>query len=301
MKKIFVMGSLNMDISIDTEIFPKEGETVIGKGFITNPGGKGANQAVAAAKQGGKVIMLGAVGNDFYGKKLIESLKEYNVDTSFIKEKDTSSGVAVIILNNGKNRIILNSGANFQYNYEDYKDILIKEAREGDFFVVQLETRADNVISAITIAKQLKLKIILNPAPAVDLPISIYNKIDMILPNESEAESITGIMPDSDENILAIMKKFSKMGVLQTIITLGNKGSVYYEDGLRYVPIVEVPVVDTTGAGDAFIGSLIVELANGKQIEQAMQYATICSAITVSRYGAQQAIPYRKEIEEFYT
>lgn len=301
MKKIFVMGSLNMDISIDTEKFPKEGETVIGKGFVTSAGGKGANQAVAAAKQGADVYMLGAVGNDFYGKKLIESLKEYNVNTDFIKVKDTTSGVAVIILNNGKNRIIVNSGANFQYNCEDYRDILIKEASEGDFLIVQLETRVDNVVSAIELAKQLKLKVVLNPAPAVDIPIDIYSKIDIIIPNESETESIIGLSPNNDANILSIMRTFSIMGVAQTIITLGNKGSVYCNKGLHYVPIVESKVRDTTGAGDAFIGALVVELSNGKNIEEAMEYATKCSAITVSRFGAQQAIPFRKEIENFNT
>lgn len=289
-----------MDISIDTDIFPKEGETVIGKGFITNPGGKGANQAVAAAKQGAEVVMLGAVGNDFYGEKLVDSLKTNAVNTEYITTKEHSTGVAVIILNKGKNRIIIASGANYKYSFNDYKKVLQNNAKEGDYFITQLETDIDNVIEGIKYAKSLNMKVALNPAPAAKLPIDIYKHIDIIIPNECEAEYLTGIAPHSKSNIEKIVEDFLLKGVKNVIITLGNKGCVYNDNSsIKYYPIVDSPVVDTTGAGDAFIGALCVELSKNNELNEAIEYATVCSAITVSRMGAQQAIPDRSEIEAF--
>lgn len=299
MKKIFVMGSLNMDISINTDIFPKEGETVIGNGFITNPGGKGANQAVAAARQDAKVFMLGAVGNDLYGKELIENLKNNKVNTKYVLKKDASSGVAVIIVQKGKNRIILSSGANYKYDFEDYKEVLKTNANAGDYFITQMETRLDNVIEGIKLAKSLDMQVVLNPAPAKLLPFDIYKYIDYIIPNEHEAEFLTGIPLDNKENIAKNIDIFLARGVKNVIITLGSAGCAYYDNGIKYYPIVDIPVIDTTGAGDVFISSFCVQLTRSKSIEDAIRHATICSAITVSRIGAQQSIPYFNEIIEF--
>lgn len=299
MKKIFVMGSLNMDISINTDIFPKEGETVIGNGFITNPGGKGANQAVAAARQGANVFMLGAVGNDLYGKELLENLKNNKINTKYVLKKDASTGVAVIIVQKGKNRIILSSGANYKYDFEDYKEVLKSNATAGDYFITQMETRLDNVIEGIKLAKSLNMKVVLNPAPAKQLPLDIYKYIDYIIPNEHEAEFLTGIALDSKENISKNIDIFLARGVKNVIITLGSAGCAYYDNGIKYYPIVDIPVIDTTGAGDVFISSFCVQLTRDKSIAEAIRHATICSALTVSRMGAQQSIPYYNEILEF--
>jgi ribokinase len=266
MNKIFVMGSLNMDLSISSDVFPKEGETLIGYNFITNPGGKGANQAVAASKLGAKVIMLGAVGNDFYGKELIKNLAKNKIKTKYVKTIDGSTGVAVIVVNKGQNRIILDSGVNFKYDFEDYKNILKKEAKTGDYFITQLETKIENVVKGINFAKQLGLITIFNPAPAYELPLDIYKSIDYLICNETEAFILTDISPDNEQNILKIMEKFINLGVKNVIITLGKNGSVYFDKGIQYIPAIDVKVVDTTGAGDTYIGAVAVELKKGSKL-----------------------------------
>lgn len=293
-RKIFIMGSLNMDLSITCDKFPVIGQTIIGKDFISNPGGKGANQAIAISKIGGNAIMLGAVGNDSFGEKLITNLNNNNVNCKYICKKDDSTGIAIIILENGDNRIILDSGANYQYEYEDFASILIKEARPNDILVTQLETRVDVVEKCLKLAKSMGLVTILNPAPACKINDDIYNYLDFIIPNESEAQLLSNINFTDDYSL--ICKFFLEKGVKNVIITLGEKGSFYSnEKDSQLIESIKTNVVDTTAAGDTFIGAFTAMYCKVGIID-ALKFATYASSLTITKHGAQQAIPTYEEV-----
>lgn len=298
MKNIFVLGSLNMDLSISCDRLPVAGETLIGGGFISNSGGKGGNQAVAASKLGGKVTMLGAVGKDVFGCKLIKSLADYGVNTKYIVKKDCSSGVAVIVVEND-NRIILDSGANYELKFADFEDALRKKARKGDIFITQLETPLEVVESGLVLAKSLEMVTILNPAPAAELSDKILSNVDYVIPNESEAEMLTKTNYNSN-NVDEIIFSLLKLKVNNVIMTLGDKGCAYY-DGKQVVRVQakKVDAVDTTAAGDTFIGAFAAKLAVGESIEKALEFSNAASALTVTRKGAQQAIPTLNEVNDF--
>lgn len=298
MKNIFVLGSLNMDLSISCDRLPVAGETLIGGGFISNSGGKGGNQAVAASKLGGKVTMLGAVGKDVFGCKLIKSLADYGVNTKYVVKKDCSSGVAVIVVEND-NRIILDSGANYELKLADFEDALRKKARKGDILITQLETPLEVVESGLELAKSLEMVTILNPAPAAELTDKILSNVDYVIPNESEAEMLTKTNYNSN-NVDEIIFSLLKLKVNNVIMTLGDKGCAYY-DGKQVVRVQakKVDAVDTTAAGDTFIGAFAAKLAVGESIEKALEFSNAASALTVTRKGAQQAIPTLNEVNDF--
>jgi ribokinase len=297
MKKIFILGSLNIDLSISCDLFPIPGETVIGKDFFSNPGGKGANQAVAAAKAGGNVIMLGAVGKDSFGKQLKNNLKKVKVNTKYVVTKECPTGVAIIVVNDKNNRIILDTGANYCYEYADFERILMKLAKPGDYLITQLENKIEVVKEGLALAKKLKMITVLNPAPALPLDDQILQNCDYFIPNENESYVISNLHSQKIEDLV---EYFLNKGVKNVIITLGEQGCVFNDGSkVNYMKAKKVNVVDTTAAGDTFIGSLVAKLAENNSLESALNYANVASAIAITRQGAQQSIPTKKEVEEY--
>ena len=285
MARIFVLGSINTDLVISTTKQPKSGETVKGTNFFTNGGGKGANQAVACAKMGAEVYFLGAVGDDFYGRARINDLKKYGVRTSQIQNiKGVKTGVALITLCDGENRIITSSEANALINFAKISQFINKKASSGDIMILQQEIPLEIVEKAIVLAKQKYMRVILNPAPAAKISEKLYKKIDLIVPNETETETILGINPSSDENAKVAVQKFLDMGIKYAVITLGSRGAMVGTDKeIQHIPARKVDVVDTTGAGDTFVGTIAVMLLEGKSLFKAAEYANIAASITVNK------------------
>ncbi len=295
--KVFIVGSLNMDLTVRAPYMPRQGETLTGSGFMVTPGGKGANQAVAAGRLGGKAYMVGCVGNSF-GDELVQSLEESGVDTQFVARlEDVSSGVAVIVVTDGDNRIILDKGANAEVS-KVLIDRALECAEAGDYLVAQLEIGIKEVGHALKQAKEKGMVTVLNPAPAAELSDEILENSDYFLPNQTEAQFYTGIYPQDETSVRACAKALREKGVKNVIVTLGDKGAAGVCGGeFVAVDAVKVNAVDTTAAGDTFVGALCVKLAAGESVESAMKFATRASAVTVTRRGAQTAIPYLGELE----
>ena len=295
MKKITVIGSANADMFIKTDKMPKIGETVNGRDFCINAGGKGLNQAVAISKLGGSVSFLGAVGNDKNGAFLTDTLLEYGIDFVGYKS-EAPTGIAMVTVVNSDNFIILDHGANYTLTpeiIEEKKDIIAK----SDYIVLQYEIPLETVMRILEKAREYGTKVILNPAPFAPLPKEYYSMIDYIIPNEHEAADITGTEISDDESAELAVKKIKALGVENVIITLGDKGCVYNDgDEIFFKPAESVIVVDTTSAGDSFIGGLTVALCGEKSLLEAVDFATRVSAITVSRDGAAKSIPYAHEL-----
>lgn len=302
MKKVFVLGSINTDLVMETYRMPLPGESVVGSGFVSNQGGKGANQAVACAKLGCECMFLGAVGNDSYGKKLVESLQQFDVDTSGVQIVKKNSGTCVIILDKEKNDnyLVVDLGANLCVNDKSIIKFLTENAKEGDIFLTQLEVNLNAVETAVKTAKQLGMFVTLNPAPAAKIGGEILDFVDLIVPNETEAFTLTGIKPETEADVLKIYSFFQKYHIKELLITLGKRGSVYVCQGRTVWHEAHcVNAVDTTSAGDTFIGAICVQLCKGFAMSEAIGYATACSAITVSRKGAALSIPTQQEVEEY--
>ena len=297
MKKIFVVGSLNMDLVIRVAKMPRAGETITGEGFMTNPGGKGANQAAAVSKLGGNAYMVGCVGREF-GDELIRTLAGYGVNTDYVKKlDDVSSGIAVITVENGDNRIILDRAANGRIDRE-LIDNALSVANEGDYLMLQLEISLDMVEYALEKGKEKGMITMLNPAPAAELPQKIFGLCDYFTPNQSEAEFYTGVYPSDERSAKKCAEILAKKGVKNLVVTMGSEGSASVSGGVfRKVAANKVKAVDTTAAGDTYVGALTVKLCEGAEIEEAMIFAGKASAITVTRKGAQQAVPFRSEVE----
>lgn len=286
MKNIFIVGSLNYDLVINAPYMPVGGETIKGSDFMTNAGGKGANQAYAAAKLGGTVYMCGAVGNDSFGDELLASLNSVGVNTDFVKKvPKTSTGVAVIVVTEGENRIIIDSGANAKITKNDIDEFL-ENANEGDIFLTQLETPIDVVGYALSRAKEKGLLVVLNPAPANKEIEKYLTSVDIITPNETELEILGG-----RETLL-------DKGIKTVITTLGAQGyEIATNDGAKIYPCIKVKAVDTTAAGDTASGGLCVKLAGGKTIEEAMAFGSLAASIACTRRGAQMSVPSLDEVE----
>ncbi|MGM0379728.1 MAG: ribokinase [Bacillota bacterium] len=293
---ITVVGSLNMDLVTNVKTTPLVGETVIGKGFKEIPGGKGANQAVSIGLLNGNVQMIGAVGKDTYGKVLKKQLKKSSVlDKILVKEGPT--GRAMIMVNqNGDNSIVVIPGTNNKLNREDIlknkNDIL-----KSDILLIQLEIPIDTIKEVLKIGSKKNIFRILNPAPAKNLDDDILKKVDLLMPNESELSSLTGIDINSNKDIEKACKTLEKKGVSQIIVTLGEKGCLYYKEGkINKFNAKKVEAVDTTAAGDSFAAGIALSLDKGKNIEQAIKFATKVSAKTVQKYGAQSSLPTLKDL-----
>lgn len=299
-EKIVVIGSCNTDMVINTERLPRPGETIIGGSFFMNAGGKGANQAVAAARLGGDVCFVAKVGNDHFGSHAIEQYKAEGIDVQQISiDSEQPSGVALIMVDNkGENCIAVASGANALLSPED-----INRAEEaidnGDIVLMQQETPMETVEYAASMAHSKGKKVILNPAPALPLPETLLKNLYMIIANETEAEFISGIRITDMESVCRAADIIGDKGVENVVITLGSKGAFIKENGAYHkVPALKVKAVDATAAGDTFCGALCVALAEQKGILEAVEFANRCAAITVTRMGAQSSLPYRSEVDK---
>ena len=296
---IVVIGSSNTDMVIQTDHIPVPGETILGGKFFMNPGGKGANQAVAAARLGGNVIFICKTGNDVFGQQSTELFKKENINTSYLLSDTVHpSGVALITVDkHGENTIAVASGSNGHLFPEDLKaaENIISQAA---FVLIQLEIPLETVEHVASLAKAKNVRLILNPAPARELPDTLLKKISIITPNETEAEKLTGIAVTDKASAEKAAKILNRKGIKTVILTRGAEGAMIVQDEtVTSIPSLAVDAVDTTAAGDVFNGALAVALAEGKDLVAAITFACRAAAISVTRLGAQASAPYRSELD----
>ncbi len=294
MKKIYVIGSANTDMVVKTEFLPGPGETVLGGTFFMNAGGKGANQAVAAARLGGDVVFVGRVGDDIFGKQTIEGLQKEKIDTRFVSEdRENPSGTALITVNaEGENCIVVAPGANSKLNAAHLPDL-----REAEIILMQLEIPIETIEAAAAKAKEHQQRVIINPAPAQPLSDVLLKDLFLITPNETEADHLTGVSVNDKLTARKAAEVLLRKGVQHVIITMGKQGAYYKSEDKELMidaPVVEV--LDTTAAGDTFSGAIAVALTEDKSWEDAIRFAIRAASISVTRLGAQASVPYRNEI-----
>ncbi|RBQ34911.1 ribokinase [Rahnella aquatilis] len=299
--KLVVLGSINADHILNINHFPQPGETVIGKQYTVAFGGKGANQAVAAGRSGADISFIACVGDDDIGERVRKQLASDHIDTQPIEAiEDTTTGVALIFVNaEGENVIGIDAGANKAVTPE-YLDRYKQQVICASALLMQLESPLETVIAAAKIAKDNGTQVILNPAPACELPDELLARVDMITPNETEAEKLTGIKVDNNEDAARAAKALHDKGIATVIITLGSKGVWLSQNGEgKLVAGFRVKAVDTIAAGDTFNGALVTALLEGKPMDSAVRFAHAAAAIAVTRPGAQPSVPWRKEIDDF--
>jgi len=299
MKKILVIGSSNTDMTVIADRLPAPGETVLGGTLKMGQGGKGANQAVAAKRLGGDVAFACKVGRDIFAENSIKAYEKDGIDTSNVLRCDTPSGVALITVDaKAENCIVVAGGANVEFSVADVESLEPK-IKESDILLMQLETPIDAVTKAAAIAHKAGKLVVLNPAPAAKVPAELIANIDYFIPNETELSLISGVEAKDEAGIVEAVKALRKMGIGDVIVTLGSKGSMVFQGNNApvVVPAQKVKAVDTTAAGDTFCGGLCTALSEGKTLIEAVEFATKASALTVQRLGAQDSIPFRKEIE----
>jgi ribokinase len=302
---ILVVGSLNMDLVVRMPVIPRPGETLLGGRFATFPGGKGANQAVAAARLGARVTMIGQVGGDAFGEQMLKIVSAEGIDTRFIGiDPQSATGVALIEVDaQGQNSIAVASGANFTLTSEAVRSAC-EQIPQVDLLVMPLETPIETIEIAAQIAKERGARVILNPAPARDLKKDLLQKVDVLIPNESETERLTGQKIQSDEAAREAGAALLSQGVGSVVLTLGEKGALIVEGDpadptSQLIPAFRVQVVDTTAAGDGFVGALATGLGEGMSLSEAARFASAAAAISVTRAGAQPSLPYRHEVDQF--
>jgi ribokinase len=292
-----------MDLVVRLPKIPKPGETLLGGVFNTYPGGKGANQAVAASRLGGHVSMIGCVGDDSFGRELVENLTKEGVDTSHVfVQPIVSSGVALIQVDDqAQNSIAVASGANFRLSSE-YVEKAMQAIEKIDVVVMQLETPLETIYTAARVANQRGAKVILNPAPAQVLENDLLQLVDYLIPNEYEIATMTGFQIQNITDVNQAAQQLFSKGVKNLIVTLGNKGSVIFEVNTNNsvdIPAWKVQAVDTTAAGDCFIGAFAVGLSKEKSVKDAAAFASAAAAISVTRVGAQPSLPTCDEVNQF--
>ena len=294
---IVVLGSTNTDMVISGAKIPVPGETVCGGSFMMNPGGKGANQAVAVARlaaKKGQCTFIAKVGDDLFGRETAARLAADRIDAKLVVDKKVASGTALILVDpKGQNCISVALGANGTLSPKDVKKFA-KDIQSADALLLQLETPLETVLWAAQTAHAKKVPVVLNPAPAAKLPKELYGCLDWITPNETEAELLTGVKVVDLASAQKAEAVLRKRGVGNVVITLGSKGC--YAAGKIY-PCVKVKAVDTVAAGDTFNGAFVVALAEGKNVDEAIAFAQKASAIAVTRPGAQSSVPCRREIK----
>ncbi|MBS4078193.1 ribokinase [Pseudomonas rustica] len=298
---VVVIGSLNMDLVTRAPRLPVGGETLIGHSFATVSGGKGANQAVAAARLGAQVAMVGCVGSDDYGVQLRDALLAEQIDCQAVSVVEDSSGVALIVVDdNSQNAIVIVAGANGAMTPAviDQFDAVLQAA---DVVICQLEIPDATVGHALKRARALRKTVILNPAPASrPLPADWFTAIDYLIPNESEATALSGLPVDSLESAEKAASHLIAMGAGKVIITLGAQGSLFANgQSFEHFPAPKVKAVDTTAAGDTFVGGFAAALATGKSEAEAIRYGQIAAALSVTRAGAQPSIPTQSDVQAF--
>ena len=297
-KKIVVVGSTNMDMVVKTSHIPVPGETVLAGSFFMNPGGKGANQAVAVARLGGDAIFISKMGNDIFGKQSSQLLDEEGINTFYVvSDNDLPSGVALITVDqSGENSIVVASGANANLYPSDLENAL-DEIAKADIILMQLEIPIDTVFFVAEYAAKHGVKVILNPAPANELSAELLSHIAIITPNKTEAEMLSGIKVNNIETAKKAAKIIYGNGVNNVVVTMGSLGAVICQEGkIHVVSAQKIEATDTTAAGDVFNGGLAVALSEGKELVDAVKFACEAAAISVTRMGAQSSIPYRNEL-----
>jgi len=295
---VLVIGSLNADLVVRAPHFPLPGETISGDDLQIIPGGKGANQAVAAARQGASVAMLGRVGRDSFAPFLLDSLKSNHVDVTHVRADDSATGTATIIVDgNGQNSIVLSAGANGKVSPADVDHAT---ALRPSLILLQLEIPTLTVLHAAQRARQNGSLVILNPAPANPLPDELISLADFIIPNETELSLLTGMEVKDIPSAEQAAKVLLNRGAKNVIVTLGNKGALLATSTqVKQVNTYKVDVVDTTAAGDAFIGGFACALLRGLEMEKAVKYANACGALATTKFGAQPSLPTKEETERF--
>ena len=296
---IAVVGSLNMDLVIRSPRIPRPGETILGGELHTVPGGKGANQAVAAARLGARVSMIGRVGQDAFAAPLLENLVADGIDHAFVlQDGGTATGVALIVVDdNGENSIVVSSGANMRLSPTDVESAEPAIAA-ADLLVLQLEVPLESVIRSAELARAHGVKVVLNPAPARLLPAELLSMIDILVPNESEAALLTGLPAGTQAEAAEAVEALLGSGVGTVILTLGARGALPARKGeMRVVPAFEVEPVDTTAAGDAFVAGLSVALAEGRRLYEAVRWGNAAGGLAATKLGAQTSLPTRQSLE----
>ena len=296
--RILVIGSSNTDMTVRSATLPKPGETVLGGDFRMGPGGKGANQAVAARLLGGEVTFVCKLGRDMFGEGASKHYESCGLDTSKILWSDKPSGVALITVDSkAENSIVVASGANADMTVTDI-DSVADIIKSSGILLLQLEIPMDAVVHAAEIAYNAGVQVVLNPAPAAVLPAELLKCVSILIPNETEASAISGIDINNFETAAAAAERLKGMGVREVIITMGSRGSVVCDGDCTFVPAVKVNAVDTTAAVDTFCGGVCVALSEGKDLLEAVKFATAASSIAVQRPGAQDSIPNRCEVDK---
>jgi ribokinase len=302
MAKIVVVGSYVVDLMSRTPHLPKPGETVLGGPFKMGPGGKGGNQATAAARCGAQVTFITKVGQDVFGREALEHFQNEKVNTKFIKvDSEKPTGTALIAVDkNGENSIVVALGACGEITEADVMEAeeVIKDA---NIVLLQLETSIEAVVTSVKLAQKYNVPVILNPAPYREFPTEILKYISYITPNETEAFELSGIEVKDPQTALKAAKKIYHMGVQSVIITMGRQGAFLYtgEGEGEFIPSYKVEAIDTTGAGDAFNGGLAYALSKGNSIIEAVKFANSVAALSVTKIGTAPAMPYKEDIENF--
>lgn len=295
--KIVVVGSINRDIVVSTGRMPVLGETIQGEGIEYLSGGKGANQAVGVARLGAESVLVGAVGDDFFGQGTLHELEQIGVSTQCIETiAGTPTGVANIYRTLGDNCIVIIPGANGMCTPElvgRYEH----EIEQADILLTQLEVPVETVYHALSLAKQSGVTTVLNPAPAQELPEALLQLVDYITPNETEFAALSGYSLDTEAELEKAMLEWKNRYNIQVIVTLGEKGCAYLQSGrMERIPGLKVEVADTTGAGDCFNGALSFGLAQGWELERCLRFAVRASALSVTKFGAQEGMPTYDEV-----
>lgn len=299
-KRILVIGSSNTDMTVKADKLPSPGETVLGGSFCMGLGGKGANQAIAAKRLGGDVAFACKVGRDFFGEMSLEKYRSEGLDISGVMYSASPSGVALITVDSSaENSIVVAPGANADFTVQDIRR-LAPAITSSSILLLQLEIPLESVMEAARIAHESGVYVVLNPAPAPEksLPAELYRYVSLIIPNETELSLLGGICADTPETAGMAVDRLKSSGAGSVIVTLGSKGALVCSgSGVELFRARQVKAVDTTAAGDTFCGALCVALAEGRSLRQAVLFSTVASSIAVTRPGAQESVPHRKEVD----